>query len=662
MARGKYANRKANHEAQQTRDTVIALLAELDAEVAARAKAEAEAADVAALRLTLAALNTDRDAAVARRLEVLTGNATALAEVEAELHAASQAVSVAWDEARDALVDALGGGREGLEFLLHMFEMGGLYYSNDRDRRLGPMRSQLLQRARGERRLVMKVTDPAELDELNPGLLAPLLRPGVRNEYVRGGRGDVLTTVWHYGDDQATDVEVYDDPAPHLVIADNAVAKILRTSALGAGSDPDTLRAWFPNFWVNLIALDGRVLDDLGVHGEPASDVDAVPAAARSRWHARTIDEALAADVPELDRQRAIVRAAGRITNPWGVLPLFPRPADAVSLRYWHAMGSRGWWLRGVDEPNHYLVTGRDDLLSRSATVACSMANAVPFYVPPGQVADFAGSEPIAGEDIQDLRLPYPEVLLIPADPLVLPATRDPDQLETQQLAALDVGLRRLTARDDEPSIGDVLLAPAPDYWNAPMNLGALLAVRGANVEAVLLLADADGRLADTFAWCLAIPSGVPDALTCRMTLPARRSMTRWRDEIDNLAALAAWADWHAPDNGPISPPGAKAAQPLGGSRNHGGLLDAVRVLDVTATSGGVRTVSTGRTLRPHRRRGYWRRQHHGAGNQLLKMVRIAPVLVNAGHGELLPQIYRLPIEANTSVAVVKNLTTNSAY
>lgn len=74
------------------------------------------------------------------------------------------------------------------------------------------------------------------------------------------------------------------------------------------------------------------------------------------------------------------------------------------------------------------------------------------------------------------------------------------------------------------------------------------------------------------------------------------------------------------------------------------GAGSGVRVLDLRTTGGGVRTEqAVGKSVAPHLRRGHWRRQHYGPRNSLVRRVRIGPVLVNAGAGELLPQVYRLP-------------------
>jgi hypothetical protein len=57
---------------------------------------------------------------------------------------------------------------------------------------------------------------------------------------------------------------------------------------------------------------------------------------------------------------------------------------------------------------------------------------------------------------------------------------------------------------------------------------------------------------------------------------------------------------------------------------------------------GGNSSAGTGRKLRPHRRRGYWRRQRYGPGNRSVKWVRIPPTIVNAHRGPLGWQVYQL--------------------
>lgn len=46
-------------------------------------------------------------------------------------------------------------------------------------------------------------------------------------------------------------------------------------------------------------------------------------------------------------------------------------------------------------------------------------------------------------------------------------------------------------------------------------------------------------------------------------------------------------------------------------------------------------------------RRGHWRRQRHGAGRSLTKMVRVAPTVVGATRAvDIAPRVYTLPTVA----------------
>ena len=183
------------------------------------------------------------------------------------------------------------------------------------------------------------------------------------------------------------------------------------------------------------------------------------------------------------------------------------------------------------------------------------------------------------------------------------------------------------------------------DRDDAFPHLRELLDHQGAFVEAVLLFADPEGRPRDLFAWCLAIPDTETGHILARTVLPASLSRTAYADVINNLIAVVGWAEWHPPHH--VTGPAASATR-VGTSRaehdprDHVYVLRAGRGATWIRTTAGDPTSRTGR-VRPHRRRGHWRRQHHGPGNQLLKWVRIAPTIVNAHAGPLSPQIYRLP-------------------
>jgi hypothetical protein len=221
-----------------------------------------------------------------------------------------------------------------------------------------------------------------------------------------------------------------------------------------------------------------------------------------------------------------------------------------------------------------------------------------------------------------------------------LPPSCEPNVELQGRLFGFDGGHRKLP--DKPGSLWDALVSFDVEVLNRTPHREELLAVRGADVEAVLLLADDAGRLADAFAWCVAIP-GPGTAPAIRLSIPARRSRTAWSAEIGNLAAVAAWADWHPSEDLDQLPRGKNVSASLAAAAARGA-GSGVRILDVHATGGGVRSETpTGKTVAPHLRRGHWRRKHYGPRNILVRRVRIGPVLVNAGGGELLPQIYRLP-------------------
>lgn len=269
------------------------------------------------------------------------------------------------------------------------------------------------------------------------------------------------------------------------------------------------------------------------------------------------------------------------------------------------------------------------------------MAAAVPFWLPPSQASSFLASDALTQADLDDLRLPYPAVLVAPSDPVRLEPTVEPNAQLYSRLFQLDAGVRRLGSKPKAlwPTLSDFDVA----VLSRPTGREELLAVRGADVEAVLLLGDDTGRLADTFAWCLAI-RGRAAAPVIRLILPARRSRCAYAAEIGNLAAVAAWADWHATEEPDMIPRQRGQLAPAMRAAAARGAGSGVRVLDLRSTGGGVRSETvTGKSVAPHLRRGHWRRQHYGPRNTLVRRVRIGPVLVNAGAGELLPQIYRLP-------------------
>ena len=149
------------------------------------------------------------------------------------------------------------------------------------------------------------------------------------------------------------------------------------------------------------------------------------------------------------------------------------------------------------------------------------LAAAVPFWLPPGHTIAYLDSEPLSGEDIEDLRMPFPQVLVTFAEPARLPAI-DPSVLDgdprmrwIDHLAATSKVLP--DGRDMFIGATNSFQAPLPTLWDA-------IASRGAHIEAVLLLADAHGHLDDLFAWCVAVPSAAAGRVLGRWVIPASRA------------------------------------------------------------------------------------------------------------------------------------------
>lgn len=334
-------------------------------------------------------------------------------------------------------------------------------------------------------------------------------------------------------------------------------------------------------------------------------------------------------------QQRAAQAAKSNYSSPISRGVGYPAPADAAALHTWYSLAAVGAWGRHRTSVN--------------GNIAVAAAAAIPFWLPPGHTLAYLDSEPLSAEDVEDIRMPFAQTLIVFAEPASLPALdtgadKDPDP--------------RLAWMDDIAGAGkaaggrDLIIAGTNQFTMPRPVLWDVIASRGAHIEAVLLLADAHGKLEDLFAWCIALPSATPGAVLGRWVIPASRTATSYSNLVVNAAAVAAWADWHQPGHERVEPD--SEAQQRTDSTNsksqRGTEQDMVHVLNVTATSSApdgdssARGEPTGRTTAPHRRRGHWRRQRYGPGRTIVRRVRIAPVMVNAGRaGSDRPQIYRLP-------------------
>lgn len=328
-------------------------------------------------------------------------------------------------------------------------------------------------------------------------------------------------------------------------------------------------------------------------------------------------------------------------SHPFARLSPYPHPGQALASQNMYTLAAFSHWFNA--EANGSV-----------GKAAIGLTAAASYWLPAGQTASFAESEPLDESDRAELTLPFPQVFLAFAEPLLLEPRSDPEPADEAYFLGLSA-----TAHDalkDDVSVRDLLEARDRDRgeheWRV-VDLDEMIAKFGAQIEGVLLLADSIGRPDDFFAWCLTIP-GSYGANLGRFVLPALRSKTDYREVLDNLTAVVAWAHWHEPDAStdiPLGIPHEDAEGIISTSefrreaRRSGA---GIRVIDVGAThrrAASIRSVVSNERetpITPHIRRGHWRRQRFGSRLEQTKRIRIAPVLVNAHRGDVAPRVYRL--------------------
>jgi hypothetical protein len=529
-------------------------------------------------------------------------------------------ISDAWSNYLDVLVAFYGGGMDGLDEIARLVTgtYGGVSGDERETRKLGSLGAQRLDLARGWRR-ELKATEYTDLVPLMS--LCGLLRQ-------------------QWQDAVPADMPAAEfDPASPV----GQVLQHLRRST-AFDSDLDAVHAWHPLPWAAGMDPHTPLMQALGAGLPPAGEDDPpvavqtlpdrlrpdLPAATRRALAGQSPQDTEALWRPRLEELSALNRAGRRIPTPWSPPPRYPQPSDAVSVQHWYTAAAIGTWSRLTETAN---ATGQQ--LVDAAGTAIAMACCAPYWLPTGQTAGYVDSRPLSGQDIDDIRLPYPQTLVVMADPLLLPAggLQRPDPEMSEWL------LQQAEGR----SPADLHEVPCPD---PPPSWDTLLGKHGARVEAVLLLGDLQGHLDDVFAWCLALPSPHGGVIG-RIIVPARRSLTRYAPQIANLAAVAAWADWHTPlpaARSPQTPAGLGRRQPHTGNGVH--VLNAKR----TASTAERGTDTAQYTVRPHMRRGHWHRYRHGPGRTQVKRLRIAPTPVNSRLGPLTPRVYRLPSHLGDAV------------
>ncbi|MEU7906332.1 hypothetical protein [Actinoplanes sp. NPDC049118] len=319
---------------------------------------------------------------------------------------------------------------------------------------------------------------------------------------------------------------------------------------------------------------------------------------------------------------RPALRDDATVTLPWRHFPLVPHAADATDLAHWyqHNITAQQW------HPD---------------------TAPVPFWLPAEHSSAYPHARALpAGTD---LRLPFSLVFAAFAAPWQLPPSSDPLPESLRAVLGPMLYARGHAADTAAPSLEKVLYrlqaAGVTDRDMLPTPLQALHHFGGA-VEGLLLTADTDGRPGDEFAWCLTIahPWGPPLA---RIAVPARRSRTHWRREVDAIIAGVALSSWHQPHILPSRAPVPRQASDVVDSTVH--------ILDVDATSPPAarrRTPSAGRGPRSHLRRGHFRRYPRRADDPHAPWCWVRPTTVNGTPGTA-NQVYTLT-RPNRSTAVRK--------
>jgi hypothetical protein len=651
MARGKHQAARAAKQRHDLDKLAAEIAAQLTAEQTRAAAARQRADHARAARARLAQERTALEQATEsehHRLAHLTGE---LGDLVGALEASHQAVHEGWQRYGRKVI-ARVGGQAAFQTLLRGLPTIVLPEGQGRT----PNRvAQARLAARGQKPPPELTGDYDPLSWYAPWLPEPLRTLGLRLRQDRplGVRG--IAT----GTDPARVRPIPDDLQEWLRTCTPTVNRLQHATVHDL--DPLALACWYPAPWLAQATLDepdfhavaaplGAVTDPAPVDGPDPADPDEMLTGWRNQWR----------------RDTTLLLNSRRLTAPWAPRPVFGRPADTVALRHWYTAAAAGSWC--TNHAAYRLVSSAVDGEWKHDTLPAARAaagadeqlthqlrDAALYWLPPGHTAAHADSEPLDPTAAVDLRLPYPAVFIGFADPLLLPAA-DPSAPEEHQRR-----LRRSAAETPEPGrdsktltwarvmswmIGTAEDAAAREA--ALVSVAGLLRHHGGAVEGLLLLADAAGVPRDEFAWCIALHDPYSGRVLGREVIAARRTQTQYRAVVDNMIAVVGWADWHPDD------PVRSGAGPGPGDawERLAGLTSGVHVLDTRTSSAHRATgqpATPGRQLRPHRRRGHWRRQHHGPGNHATRWVRIAPTIVNAHRGPIGWQIYRLPARASTA-------------
>ncbi|WP_336794106.1 hypothetical protein [Gordonia malaquae] len=600
MARGKHKRAKMGQDRAKLIEAITHARAELAYELSLLDSARDRAQESAAARADLTEATAERDRACAREVDRAREAVAVVGSLMGELRAQHRSAQKAWERYTEGFFTS--GQLDPKEALLTLITGDPEAMMGDGVQRRGLDHdgAAAIQRARGDR--------------VGGAREATAEQKSIREETI------ALLRLPQTGADAGSRAQVRLRVLPLPLVDFATVGDGGQAQRLGVvGSEGTAIDS--PGMPVQIPPYPSHVLT-AAVRDSLAGSVGAVELV--EAW-ARSVDQLMDEVMPKTQIQSQVG------------LPMYPIPSDAVALKGWYSFGGWGRWIRDPDQIG---------IEHRRVTVAA--AAAVPFWLPPGHTRAYLDSEPLAAADVDDIRLPYPSTMLAFADPIRLEAPRAVGEADSELATRLTwLGEAARTMAIDGVTIEELtnLLSLATCGFSRPvLDIATVLQFWDARIEGVVLLGDALGRVDDLFGWCMAVTSPSGNVLA-RLLVPARLSHTEWRDQVLNLAAVVAWADWHEPQEVRAEDAG-RSARSGADAVPSSDLENAVRILNVRATRSAASesaSASVGGTVAPHIRRGHWRRQRYGSKRSLIKRVRIAPTLVNAAHGDMASRVYVLP-------------------
>jgi hypothetical protein len=657
MARGKHKARSAGRRTALQEATIAQLESELEAETTALAAAEAALTRVESLKEDLQGEQASLASEAAGYASALKSERDFLRRVYADARAHHARVHAAWDHFGDAAMD-LAPGATNVEKIESFGRVLGLnaWIANE-PKNLSTEQVTRIQRARGERTGASNATHESnrrsnlvillDMGELGPSLISrkyrdELVASGVVERYAEGAHSLVDRAKLDTDQQALFDEAVAQaDRIWRARAGDLDAAAVLVWGVGGIVSVPDDTQA--PRAALGHIeTLDEGTDTVLGLSAVSLPLPSTSPTA-RGHYVRQGPTKMLTAWRDVFDSRGRIARRLGLTHHPFAPASPHPQPGQALASQNMYARSAYAGWLNAETSA----VRGQ---------VAVGLTAAAAYWLPAGQTAAFADSEPMNDSDRREMIMPYPQVFLAFAEPLALDPTRPLSTPEETEQWKLLSAVAHDSLRGDVTVgqfISDRDISRGNESWLSIDIDGAIEQV-GAQIEGVLLLSDEYGQPTDLFAWCLAVPGAYGSPLG-RFVIPASRSTTQYRDVIDNLTAVVAWAQWHEPDDSTDVPLGIPLAEVEAQISTADFQRDAkrsgagIRVIDVGATNRGSRSsrrsIDDDRDVAPvtpHFRRGHWRRQRFGPGLEESKRIRIAPVLVNAHRGGIAHRVYRL--------------------